>query len=78
MTLCCLAVILTFLRNEIMLKGHVEANFSASHLQQMLDLLSVVVAGALPPQHKDGEYGEFTSEDLTIMLSMKNLSNIIV
>ena len=44
----------------------------------MLDMISVVVAGALPPQHRDGEYGEFTYEDLTIMLSMKNLSNVIV
>jgi hypothetical protein len=37
--------------------GHVEANLPPSTLQQMLDMLSVIAAKALPPAYVDGEYG---------------------
>ena len=53
-----------------------ESNFEVKHLRQMLDMISVIKAGALSPVHKDGEYGEYTYENLTIMLPIKQISTV--
>ena len=51
--------------------GHVEDNLSVSALEQMQSLLSVVQAGAIPPAHVDGEYGEYSYENFTVILPLK-------
>jgi len=56
--------------------GHVEANFPAISLNQILDLLNVISAGAMSPVHTDGDYGEFTWDNLTLLLSMKDIQKI--
>jgi hypothetical protein len=51
----------------------VEANFASSNLQTMYDFVSIIMSGAIPPVSIDGEYGEYSSEGLTVMLSMKSI-----
>lgn len=59
--------------SDVMLScGHVEANLSVQSLQQLKTALELIRAGAVPPSHVDGEYGEYTVENFTIMLPMKH------
>jgi hypothetical protein len=52
--------------------GHVEASLSAQSLLQVKTALELIRAGVVPPSHVDGEYGEYTVENFTIMLPMKH------
>lgn len=62
--------------NDIMLScGHVEANLSVQSLQQLKTALELIRAGVVPPSHVDGEYGEYTVENFTIMLPMKHAAH---
>jgi hypothetical protein len=53
------------------LAGHVEENLSITALDDMLQMLSLIKAGVLPPQHVDGEYGEYSLNSLTVMLPLR-------
>jgi len=35
-------------------------------------MVEIIKAGALPPSHMDGDYGEYTNGRFTIMMPMKN------
>jgi len=60
--------------NDIVIScGHVEANLNWKNIQQLIDILDVIVAGALPPVMLDGDYGEFSAENFTLLISMKQL-----
>jgi len=64
-------------QSDVMLScGHVEANYSASNLQQMLDVLNAIGVGALDPISVDGEYMEYTCGNITILMSRKQISDI--
>jgi len=52
--------------------GHVEANLGVDTLQKLLDMLEFIQLGALPPAYQDGEYGEFSNDNFTLMLPMKH------
>lgn len=59
--------------SDVMLScGHVEANLSVQSLHQLKTALELIRAGVVPPSHVDGEYGEYTVENFTIMLPMKH------
>jgi len=65
------------IHKDIMIScGHVEANLSWQNIQQLLDIMDVIVAGALPPVVLDGEYGEFSAESFTLLISMKQLKQM--
>jgi len=53
--------------------GHVEYNLGVNTLQQLLDMIEFVQLGALPPAYRDGEYGEYSTENFTVMLPMKHV-----
>jgi len=58
--------------NDIHLScGHVEANLGVGSLEEMTTMLEVVRAGALQPQHVDGDYGEFSNGTFTVMMPLK-------
>jgi hypothetical protein len=42
----------------------------------MLNMLRAIAAGALPPQYIDGDYGEYSFENLTILLPMKKIAEL--
>lgn len=42
----------------------------------MHNLLSFIICGALQPSDIDGEYGEYNSETFTLLLSMKQISQL--
>jgi len=50
--------------------GHVEANLAVTSVDEISTLLEIVEAGAIPPQHVDGEYGEFTNGTFTVMMPL--------
>eukprot|EP01122_Echinamoeba_exundans_P002929 TRINITY_DN1292_c0_g2_i8.p1 TRINITY_DN1292_c0_g2~~TRINITY_DN1292_c0_g2_i8.p1 ORF type:complete len:270 (-),score=34.17 TRINITY_DN1292_c0_g2_i8:1569-2378(-) len=51
--------------------GHVEENMAPSALGQAMDLMSFIQAGAVKAQHVDGEYGEFSVENFTLMMPLR-------
>jgi len=51
--------------------GHVEANLSCGALEEVAGLLEVIRADALPAQHIDGEYAEYSNGNFTLMLPRK-------
>jgi len=55
--------------------GHVESNLSAAALGEVEGLLEAVRAGALPPQHIDGDYGEYSNGSFVLMLPTKQKWN---
>lgn len=56
--------------------GHVESNLPFSSLEEMLHVLNAIGARAISPMYMDGDYGEFSVENFTILVPMKNISQI--
>jgi len=54
--------------------GHVEANLGVETLQQLADTVDFIQLGALPPAYIDGEYGEYTNNQFTLMIPMKHIT----
>jgi len=51
--------------------GHVEANLEPDSLQKVLDMMEFVQIGGLPPHSIDGDYGEYTYDNFTFMMKIK-------
>lgn len=63
--------------DEIVLScGHVEANFPSSSLEQMLNLLTFIGIGAVTPAFTEGEYAEYSNDNLTVILSKKDVAKL--
>jgi len=56
--------------------GHVECNLPSSAVSEILSLLDFIKSGALPPQHLDGEFGEFSNGNFALMLPLKPKWNL--
>jgi len=62
---------------EIVLScGHVDANLAKSNVEQMLVFLNIILAGGISPAFCEGEYGEYTYENLTVLLPMKQVKKM--
>jgi hypothetical protein len=62
--------------NIILSCGHVEANFPFDNLNNMINIINSIINGSLSPSYKDGEYFEFSKDNITIIVSSKQIKNI--
>jgi len=56
--------------------GHVESNLPCSNLQNMIDLLTFVASGSLQSSYTDGEYAEYSYDNLTVILPSKQIEKL--
>lgn len=58
--------------------GHVEANLNPECLEQVLATLRSIVLGVTRPSFQDGDYGEYSSDMFTFLISAKQIKALDV